>query len=71
VKKLIVLLLLFIGLATPSYAVQNSLERNEKSAAQGNIQAAFELGDSYYFGKDVKQDYHKVFEWYQKSAASE
>jgi len=38
-----------------------------KSAKQGNIGAQNALGNAYYYGNGVPQDYSLAFEWFQKS----
>lgn len=34
----------------------------------GDIEAYFKLGHTYYYGKGVEQDYRKAFEWYNKGS---
>ncbi|WP_306539755.1 tetratricopeptide repeat protein [Megasphaera sp.] len=40
----------------------------QKSAEQGYLSAQYGLGDCYYMGKGVAQDYSKAAAWYQKAA---
>ncbi|KAG2386476.1 hypothetical protein C9374_002220 [Naegleria lovaniensis] len=44
------------------------IEWAQKTANQGNVVAQFLLGQFYYYGHDVSQDYTIAFEWTQKSA---
>ena len=37
-------------------------------AEQGDAEAQFNLGNIYYTGEGVTQDYELAFEWYQKAA---
>src|SRR5208282_6041829 len=46
----------------------NALPLLQKAAAGGNTSAMNKLGDLYYDGKGVAQDYGKSREWYQKAA---
>src|SRR5215213_9417025 len=39
-----------------------------KSAQKGDSEAQCNLGECYYYGRDVSQDYVKAFKWYLKSA---
>ena len=41
----------------------------EKAAAQGNACAQCNLGDLYYNGQGVPQDYDMARQWYEKAAA--
>ena len=40
----------------------------EKAAKEGDANAQNNLGDCYYFGRGVQQDYAKAVYWYEKSA---
>jgi hypothetical protein len=46
----------------------NALPLLQKAAAGGNPSAMNNLGDLYYYGRGVAQDYGKAREWYQKAA---
>ena len=39
-----------------------------KKAEDGDVTAQYDLGNKYYYGTDVKQDYEKATEWYRKAA---
>ena len=39
-----------------------------KSAEKGDPKAQYDLGNCYYDGRGVSQDYKKAFKWYLKSA---
>ena len=42
---------------------------NLKSASKkGDSKAQFELGNCYYYGQGIRQNYNKAFGWYSKSA---
>jgi TPR repeat protein len=43
-----------------------AVKRFIKSAKQGNIGAQNALGNAYYYGTGVPQDYSLAFEWFQK-----
>ena len=38
------------------------------AAEQGNTKAQFNLGNGYYTGEGVPQDYKEAFNWYRKAA---
>ncbi len=46
------------------------IELNEliKNAQSGDSEAQYKLGECYYYGNGVEQDYQKAVEWYEKSA---
>lgn len=48
--------------------VNSEIEELELAANQGNAEAQNSLGNCYYSGKGVKQDYRKAAEWYRKAA---
>ena len=54
--------------AQENVMVQDSLS-DEELARQGDVHAQWRLGQMYYNGEGVRQDYAKAFEWYQKAAA--
>ena len=37
-------------------------------AKQGDTEAQYKLGRSYYLGDGIKQDYRKAVKWYRRSA---
>ena len=39
-----------------------------KKAEKGDAQAQYDLGEAYYQGYNVEQDYEKALGWYKKSA---
>ena len=41
----------------------------QKAADQGNASAQNNIGDLYYWGNGVKQDYEEAMKWYRKAAA--
>ncbi|KAF9108568.1 Myblike DNAbinding domain-containing protein, partial [Mortierella sp. AM989] len=43
------------------------VEWYQKAAGQGNAAAQDNLGDMYYYGYSLNQDYSKAVEWYQKA----
>ena len=45
-----------------------AVERFRKAADQGHAKAQYKLGDCYYFGRGVEQDYAQAVQWYQKAA---
>ena len=42
-----------------------------KATEEGNPSAQAELGDLYYTGLEMKEDYEKAFQWYSKAAEGE
>ena len=43
-------------------------ERYRKAAVQGYADAQYNLGDMYYLGRGVPQDYAEAMKWYRKAA---
>ncbi|GHT48462.1 hypothetical protein AGMMS49936_10950 [Endomicrobiia bacterium] len=41
------------------------------NAEQGDAEAQYDLGEMYYNGERVKQDYKKAFYWFKKAAEHE
>ena len=39
-----------------------------KAAEQGQARAQDNLGDCYYYGNGIEQDYQTAVEWYRKAA---
>lgn len=64
---LLSLMLAFLAWASPSYA-QFDLSSLENAAAWGDADSQVKLGMKYYMGQDVKQDYQKAREWFEKAA---
>ena len=57
------------GLAeTSEKEVANIIQSFIKHAEQGNAEVQNLLGEMYFLGKGVKQDYQKAAEWYRKAA---
>ena len=53
----------------PNYfVVRGDLNYNIMMVERGDAYSMGMLGDRYYYGKDVKQNYAKAVEWYQKAA---
>ena len=58
------------------YMTGNQVEEDEqqaaywwaRAAAQGHAQSQFNLGNCYYQGRGVDQDYVQAFEWFRKTA---
>jgi hypothetical protein len=48
--------------------IYDPLERARQAAEMGDAQAQLELGQMYYEGKKVPQDYAEAARWYRKSA---
>ena len=63
-KILAVILVLFI--TTPIFAVD--FQTTLQAAKEGNAEAQFTLGEMYYAGKGVTQDYTEAYKWYRKAA---
>jgi TPR repeat protein len=45
------------------------IARWQQEAAQGNADAQFLLGNAYYTGNGVDQDYTQAIDWWKKAAA--
>jgi len=57
--------------ATDAYQKGNyaqAIELLRPLAAQGNVDAQFNLGSMYYQGKGVTQDYQEAVKWYRLAA---
>ncbi|MEI9902941.1 MAG: tetratricopeptide repeat protein [Asticcacaulis sp.] len=54
--------------AAPAFAQDTSFAALQTAAAGGDARAQLELGDDYYTGRDVDQDYAQALSWYQKAA---
>jgi uncharacterized protein len=48
----------------------SNLQQIRAAAQQGDAEAQYELGNAYYYGKGVPQDYKEAQMWYDKAAAS-
>jgi len=48
----------------------SDLTQIRAAAQQGDPEAQYQLGNAYYYGKGVPQDYKEAQMWYDKSAAS-
>ena len=48
--------------------VSNIIRNFFKHAKQGNAEAQNLLGEMYFLGKGVKQDYQEAAKWYRKAA---
>lgn len=44
------------------------LQESRRRAEEGDTQAQFDLGDDYYFGHSVVQDYAEAFRWFSHAA---
>lgn len=53
---------------TEEAAALSALELLTETASRGNATAQLQLGDLYYSGKEVEQDYAAALEWYTKAA---
>lgn len=45
-----------------------AIEIYQKAAINGNLNAMFNLGNCFYFGKGIEQDQAKAIEYYEKAA---
>ena len=59
----------FSGQAPDSPPIDISAEEVQRWADQGNVDAQYILGEMYFFGNGVPQDYAKAREWFEKAAA--
>ncbi len=46
----------------------SDFEKLKKCAGQGNVAAQYELGNRYYRGEDIPQDYQQAVYWFRKAA---
>lgn len=49
------------------HLISKAIKAYEKGAELGDGMALTNLGDLYYFGEHVKQDYDKALDFYQKA----
>lgn len=68
VAMVFLLICIFIGCAISQANAGTNINSLIEKAKEGNAEAQTELGFSYYYGKDVSQDYKKAFYWATKSA---
>ncbi len=71
IKALALSLFLACGIASPVFA-EDGVEYSAalvKKAEKGDATAQYDLGEAYYRGNGVEQDYDKALEWYRKGAA--
>ncbi|MCH5292250.1 MAG: sel1 repeat family protein, partial [Treponema sp.] len=47
---------------------RNNIQELIERAERGDAEAQNELGEMYYDGEGVEQDYDKAFDWFLKSA---
>ena len=45
-----------------------NVPETRKAAEQGNVKAQFDLGQIYFYGRNVEQNDKLAFEWFRKSA---
>ena len=60
-NRLLVLAFLFFALCNPVAA--GELEDRIAKAEQGDVVDQYDLGEAYYFGNDVPQDYKQAYIW--------
>lgn len=58
-------LLSFVGCQSSSMSISDL----RSAAERGDAEAQYELGNAYYYGKGVPQDYKEAQVWYGKAAA--
>ena len=63
-KKLILLLTILFT----QIIVAQSFEETKKIAEEGDVEAQYNLGNHYYFGKGTLKDSKKAVYWYTKAA---
>ena len=51
-----------------SDSAESTMTDLQTMAVQGDATAQYQLGNRYYAGKDVKQDYDQAFLWYRRAA---
>jgi len=66
--KTITLLLVCIFLIYLSANNEKDFFKMKENASQGNVLAQLNLGNLYYYGKGITQDYKQAAMWYQKAA---
>lgn len=65
----------YLKTVIPGFHNDNIYDRDmiplyQEAARQGNPEAFNGLGNRYYYGQGVVQDYQKAMEWYMKAAAN-
>ena len=63
----IISIILFI-LAATVITYGNDLKTLREDAMSGDAASCLELGNCYFYGKGVQEDYYSAFEWYRKAA---
>ena len=59
----------FLFLVILTSCLVSQAQSFKEAAEQGDAEAQFQMGRSYYYGDDgVTQDYAKAVEWYRKAA---
>jgi TPR repeat protein len=66
-KKMIIITI--IALVAAGAAAAQTLDELRKAAEAGDPKAQCELGNKYYEGTDVAQDYGQAFKWHLKAAS--
>ena len=59
------------ALTTGPPTVENIIQSLEKRAEAGESDAAFELGQMYWYGQDVIKDKEEAYRWFQRAAELE
>jgi len=52
----------------PSSGPRDALSETRRLAGQGDADAQLDLGNAYYYGEGVRQDYAEAGTWYRKAA---
>ena len=71
-KNIVLSILLSSSVTIPSIVYAEDVPFSQElveQAKSGNAEAQNNLGDAYYYGNDVDQDFGKALEWFKKSAA--
>ena len=67
-RKLLGILLLIFGFFGAFFEDEINFKKLKKSAEQGIAESQYNLGNMYYHGQGVTQDYKQAVYWWQKSA---
>ena len=52
----------------PAHAISTEINALKDKATQGQVEAQFELGDAYYYGKGTGKNLKQALYWYEKAA---
>ena len=67
-QKVVALLTVVVVICGAVLAGTDTFEETLEKAQKGDAQAQFDIGNMYYEGEGVSQDYSEAFKWCSKAA---